>query len=287
MSSVTYLREEDVSGDGGIIKKVIREGSGECPPSGSKVTVHYVGTLLDGSEFDSSRGRGDPFEFKIGKGQVIKGWDQGVATMKPGELAVLLCRSDYAYGKSGSPPKIPADATLSFEVELLHFEESEKEEWEMTAVEKVESAAKLREEGNALFRSGEVARATQKYDKAAKRLEGTYDLDEEQEKQVEGLKLPLYLNLAACHLKQGNFKETISSCNKALDLEPKNVKALFRRAQGHILAGDFAKAKTDFEAALEVSPEDKEIKLAYTKAKKQEADAKAAEKSLYKSMFGR
>jgi FK506-binding protein 4/5 len=84
--------------------------------------VHYVGTLLDGTKFDSSRDRGEPFTFTLGAGHVIKGWDVGVASMKEGELANLICRHDYAYGESGSPPTIPPNATLKFEVELLGWD---------------------------------------------------------------------------------------------------------------------------------------------------------------------
>eukprot|EP01101_Sappina_pedata_P011162 TRINITY_DN728_c0_g1_i2.p1 TRINITY_DN728_c0_g1~~TRINITY_DN728_c0_g1_i2.p1 ORF type:complete len:342 (+),score=162.62 TRINITY_DN728_c0_g1_i2:27-1052(+) len=107
--------------DRGVVKKIIREGSGdESPTKGSEVTVHYVGTLLsDGSKFDSSRDRADPFKFKLGQGQVIKGWDISVATMKKGEICVVTLASDYAYGDAGSPPKIPGRATLVFEIELI------------------------------------------------------------------------------------------------------------------------------------------------------------------------
>merc|ERR1719291_1386208 len=103
----------------GITKEVITEGSAwKKPKAGDEVTVHYVGTLQsDGSEFDSSRGRGQPFVFTLGKGQVIKGWDVGVATMKKGEVAKFTLAPEFAYGAGGSPPKIPASATLNFEVE--------------------------------------------------------------------------------------------------------------------------------------------------------------------------
>jgi len=109
--------------DGGILKEILKEGEGdEHPGKGDKVTVHYVGTLLDGSKFDSSRDRGEKFTFDIGKGQVIKGWDIGVASMKKGELAKLTCTAPNAYGEQGSPPKIPPNATLVFEVELFSWQ---------------------------------------------------------------------------------------------------------------------------------------------------------------------
>jgi len=116
----------DISDDGGLCKRVLVPGDPAegFPPAGSEVQVHYVGTLLsDGSKFDSSRDRPGNFKFTLGNGQVIKGWDKGVATMHKGEKAELFCRADYAYGETGSPPKIPGGATLKFEVELLSWGE--------------------------------------------------------------------------------------------------------------------------------------------------------------------
>jgi len=96
-------------------------GKGTEAKAGDKVAVHYVGTLTDGKEFDSSRKRGQPFEFTLGRGQVIRGWDEGVAGMKPGGKRKLTIPSSLGYGERGAPPVIPPNATLVFEVELLEI----------------------------------------------------------------------------------------------------------------------------------------------------------------------
>ena len=97
----------------------LKEGTGAEAKAGNTVTVHYVGTLTDGKKFDSSRDRGQGFTFKLGAGQVIKGWDQGVAGMKIGGLRKLTIPPELAYGDRGFPPVIPPSSTLVFEVELL------------------------------------------------------------------------------------------------------------------------------------------------------------------------
>lgn len=116
----------DVSVDqsGRVQKEVKQPGPDpeDKPWKGDKVWVHYTGTLEDGTKFDSSRDRKEKFSFNLGKGEVIKGWDQGVASMVRGELAVFTIHSDFGYGDVGSPPRIPGGATLIFEVELFDFE---------------------------------------------------------------------------------------------------------------------------------------------------------------------
>ena len=94
-------------------------GTGALAKAGDRVSVHYVGTLTDGTKFDSSRDRNQPFQFTLGQGQVIKGWDEGVAGMKVGEKRKLTIPPAMAYGPQGRPPKIPPNSTLVFEVELL------------------------------------------------------------------------------------------------------------------------------------------------------------------------
>jgi FKBP-type peptidyl-prolyl cis-trans isomerase len=103
---------------GDLVKEDLQVGTGAEAQAGQHVEVHYTGWLLDGKQFDSSRG-GDPFTFRLGGGQVIKGWDQGVAGMKVGGKRKLTIPPELGYGMRGVPGVIPAQATLAFEVELL------------------------------------------------------------------------------------------------------------------------------------------------------------------------
>lgn len=103
----------------GLAYKIIKEGTGKQPSTGKSVTVHYTGYLEDGKKFDSSLDRKQSFKFSIGKGQVIKGWDEGVALMKTGARYLFRIPSDLAYGDRGFPGAIPPKATLFFDVQLL------------------------------------------------------------------------------------------------------------------------------------------------------------------------
>jgi peptidylprolyl isomerase len=97
----------------------ILEGTGASPHTGQMVSVHYAGTLENGTKFDSSYDRGKPFEFRIGTGSVIKGWDEGLMSMKVGGKRKLIIPAALGYGPRGSPPSIPGNSTLIFDVELM------------------------------------------------------------------------------------------------------------------------------------------------------------------------
>ena len=103
----------------GLVYEELTVGSGAEAASGQHVTVHYTGWLTDGTKFDSSKDRDDPFSFMLGAGQVIRGWDEGVAGMKVGGTRKLTIPPELGYGARGAGGVIPPNATLVFEVELL------------------------------------------------------------------------------------------------------------------------------------------------------------------------
>ena len=116
---ISNMNSQTIKTKSGLEYKDVTLGDGEQPKKGDKVVVHYTGTLEDGTKFDSSKDRGKPFEFNIGVGQVIRGWDEGVITMRPGGNRTLIIPSNLAYGDRGAGKLIPPGATLIFEVELI------------------------------------------------------------------------------------------------------------------------------------------------------------------------
>jgi FKBP-type peptidyl-prolyl cis-trans isomerase len=117
--SAQEKKGKEVVTKSGLKYEDLKVGEGAEAKNGDIVQVHYTGWLTTGKKFDSSRDRDKPFQFSLGQGDVIKGWDEGVAGMKIGGKRKLTIPSDLAYGKKGRPPVIPGDATLVFEVELL------------------------------------------------------------------------------------------------------------------------------------------------------------------------
>mmetsp|Transcript_23919 Transcript_23919/g.36596 ORF Transcript_23919/g.36596 Transcript_23919/m.36596 type:complete len:486 (-) Transcript_23919:127-1584(-) len=280
--------------DGGIMKTILEaapEDAAGPPPNGVEVTAHYTGTLeSDGSKFDSSRDRGKPFVFTIGQGQVIKGWDEGFASMKVGEKARLAIRSDFGYGDRGMPPAIPAKANLVFDVELLGFKEKEKQPWEMTPEERLQKAASLKEEGTKEFTSGNHAIAADLYKKAAdladENEEGETLADDQKDMLVKCLG-----NAAMCYVKASSWSDVIDCCNKVFSKCPEesksNIKILYRRGLAKMNIGELKDAKADLLAAYAIDNKNKDVRKAIAELKVKNAEAKKKEKALFGGVFGK
>uniref|UniRef100_A0A3P9K1S4 peptidylprolyl isomerase n=1 Tax=Oryzias latipes TaxID=8090 RepID=A0A3P9K1S4_ORYLA len=396
------LEGEDITPkkDGGVLKVIKREGTGtELPMTGDKVFVHYVGTLLDGTHFDSSRDRGEKFSFELGKGQVIKAWDIGVATMKVGELCQLVCKPEYAYGSAGSPPKIPPNSTLVFEVELFDFRgeditededggiirriitkgegyskpnegatvevtvqgthderifderelkfeigdgesfnlpaglekaimameqgeealftikpkygygnagnaklnipagatlqykikltafEKAKESWEMNTPEKLEQSSIIKEKGTQYFKDGKYKQASVQYKKIVSWLEHESGLSEEDEKKAKTLRLAAHLNLAMCYLKLHEPNQALENCDKALEMDASNEKALFRRGEALFAMNEFDKARDDFQRVVQLYPANKAAKSQVMLCQKRLKEQHEKDKRIYANMF--
>ena len=123
-NSITEENTMDtITTQSGLQYVITHKGTGKKANTGDKVVAHYTGKLTDGTVFDSSVERNQPFEFPVGKGRVIKGWDEGFSLLQVGDKATLIIPSHLGYGERGAPPKIPANATLVFDVELMDVKE--------------------------------------------------------------------------------------------------------------------------------------------------------------------
>ncbi|XP_058809060.1 peptidyl-prolyl cis-trans isomerase FKBP4 isoform X2 [Phymastichus coffea] len=385
--------------NGGVLKEIIEEGVGERTPGvGAHVEVHYTGVLLDGTPFDSSKDRNETFKFDLGKGRVIKGWDIGVATMKKGEVADLICAPDYAYGDIGSPPKIPPNSTLKFRVELIDwegedlspdkdksivrdiikagegfltpaygsllevhvkgfydglvfedrdvkfplgegeadgivegleialekfkkgeissiklkskyaFKEAGKPEykvppcvdveyevelksfeegpqaWSMDPNQKIEKAIAYKEKGTTYFKNNQYSLAIKMYKKVMEYINEDFEFKDMRSLR-DTLLLNTNLNLAMCYLKLKDGFEAKEACNKALELEPKNIKAHFRRGMAYLELASPEIAIKDFQEVLKLEPKNpaavKQVAICNDIIKKE----LAKEKKLYANMF--
>jgi len=301
----TDISEEQ---DGGLLKKILQEGTGdERPPVGSTVEVHYVGTLAaDGSTFDSSRDRGREFITVVGVGQVIRGWDVGIPTMRKGEKAIFRASSDYAYGDEGSPPKIPGGATLDFEVELFKWKEKVKKPDEMSAEERSEYAMKQKEVGTEAFKAQDWNDAISAYAKGCRYItHGQGDSSSgvsgmccddvacpdntpkaEMGDEDKKLAIALLTNCAMARLRLGDPALAKFDCSKALEFDPKNVKAFFRRAKAKFALGEHDAAMEDAAAVLDLEPDNKDADTLRKQAETEKRKSKQKEKAVYSKMFG-
>ncbi|KAF4395212.1 hypothetical protein F8388_001599, partial [Cannabis sativa] len=245
-----------------VLKKTLKEGEGyERHNDGTVVQVKLTGKLHDGTVFTrKGHDDGKPYEFKIDEEKVIGGLDRAVKNMKKGEVALVTIHPEYALGSSDSSQDLAvvlANSVVYCEVELVSFVKG-KESWDMNTQEKIEAAGKKKEEGNALFKGGKYERASKRYEKAVSFVKYDSSFSDEEKQQAKVLKMTCNLNNAACKLKLKDYKQAEKLCTKVLDLDSKNVKALYRRAQAYIQLVDLDLVEIDIKKALEIEPDNME-----------------------------
>jgi peptidylprolyl isomerase len=260
---VSWKTVVEVTDDRKVIKKILKEGEGyERPNEGAIVKLKLIGKLQDGTTVFVKKGHEEdeePFEFKIDEEQVIEGLEKAVMGMKKGEVALITISPEYAFGSSESKQElavIPPNSTVYYEVELVSFIK-EKESWDMNTQERIEAAGKKKEEGNVLFKAGKYARASKRYERGVKYIEYDSTFDEEEKKKSKDLKIACNLNDAACKLKLKDYKEAAKLSTKVLEMDSRNVKAMYRRAHAYLETADLDLAELDIKKALEIDPDNK------------------------------
>ncbi|XP_023748652.1 70 kDa peptidyl-prolyl isomerase [Lactuca sativa] len=287
---VSWKIVSEVTTDKKVLKKILKEGEGyDRPNDGAIVQVKLVGKLEDGTVFVNKGHNETPFEFKIDEEQVIDGIDRSVKTMKKGEVAVLTIHPEYGFGSIESHQEsaiIPANSNVYYDIELISFEK-EKDTWELSTQEKIETSGRKKEEGNTLFKRQKYERASKRYEKALSFVEydSTFSDDEKQESKI--LKISCNLNNAACKLKLKDYKQTVKLCTKVLDADSKNVKALYRRAQAYIQLVDLDLAEMDIRKALEIDPKNRDVKLEYKLLKEKVKEHNKKDAQFYGNIFAK
>ncbi|PQP93457.1 peptidyl-prolyl cis-trans isomerase FKBP62 [Prunus yedoensis var. nudiflora] len=255
---VSFKPVIDVTGDAKVIKKVLKEGEGAWVANeNASVTVSYIARLEDGTVFEKKGIDGEqPLEFITDEEQVIAGLDRAVATMKKGEQAILTIHPDFGFGSVEARRDlavVPPHSNIVFEVEMLDFIR-EKAPWEMINHERLEAARRKKEDGNLLFKEGSIR------------------------KQKKSM-----IRVLTMLVKM----EAIKLCSKVLDIEFHNVKALYRRAQAYMQVADLVLAELDIKKALEVDPQNREVKLIEKNLKRLQVESNKRDAKLYTNIFGR
>jgi len=273
-----------------LVREVITPGnSGEHPTAGMVVKVHYTGKIAStGEVFDSSVTRGRLFEFPLGQGRVIQGWDDGVIQMEKGEKCILRIPAAMGYGAAGSSPAIPPDADLDFEVELFDFHEKKKEKWELTEAEKIAEAKKAKETGNTAFKAGKMEEAREAYEESISFFDDVMQdwADSEAAKERDEIYVSANLNLAQVCIKTSDFNGGLKAASDALSMSSKNEKALYRQITCALALNELGQAKSQLSFWLkEVNSQSREARELHTKYTEKLAEKKKSDKNAFGGLF--
>ncbi|GCC29826.1 hypothetical protein chiPu_0008268 [Chiloscyllium punctatum] len=289
-------RMQDVTGDGGVLKEILRRGSGSVIPPTASVSVHYSAySEYTDKPFDSNLQKDVPRFMKLGRDITLLGMELAIQTMRKGEFARFLFKPQYAYGQMGCPPRIPANATVMFELEILHVVDTlESDEYFMLSQEEqitypVEKLLKVasteREFGNYFFQQQRYEDAKDQYKKALSVFAHCHETGEEQTQAIHSSKLLLYLNLSLASLKLNAPRRALVYGERALGIDSKNRKALFRCGQACILLLEYDKAKDFLLRAQKLEPFNPDVNRALVKLDRCYREWSLKEKEMCTRMF--
>ncbi|XP_069759761.1 LOW QUALITY PROTEIN: peptidyl-prolyl cis-trans isomerase FKBP4-like [Narcine bancroftii] len=280
------IKAEDLAEDedGGIIRRIRKKGESYSKPNeGASVEVHLEGKY-QGTIFDSR-----DVSFIIGDGEehhIPSGIEKALQEMEKGEEAIISLKPKYGFGEAGSAKfNIPSNANLVYEVVLKNFEKA-KESWEMNIDEKLEQSSIVKEKGTSYFKDGKYKQAIIHYKKIVSWLEHESGLSDELLKQSNALRLAAHLNLAMCHIKMVENLQAVENCEKALELDPNNEKALFRMGEARLAMNDFELAKANFQKIVQLYP-NKAAKMQIGICQKKIKEQLDREKKIYAKMFSK
>lgn len=288
-----------VTEDGGVLKHVVAEGSGDLPVRHGRCLVHYIGRCIPSGEVfmntkEETQGA-DPIVVVAGRDSATRetGLFQAVATMRPGERSlVYIMDHKYGYGAKGSFsfPSVPPACQLVYDVTMITCEppDEDRDRRTMLFEERLEAAERRKMEGNALFADGKYKEALAKY-----ALAMSY-CDEDFMMQLQGPHLdkaeevtdPIFLNMAAAQLKTGDYAMAAHNSTQILMRHPNHVKALFRRAKARTGLGRTEEALEDLNKATALDPDDKQIQKELRALRAVIKDEKAATAKLFKGSLG-
>lgn len=274
----------DLLGNGLLKRKVIEGEDVEDikPYHGDIVTITTSGKLEDGTVVDTL----EDLSFPVGEGDVIQAWDLGVMTTKVGQTIELTTDAKYAYGELGRKPDIPPNATITYMIKLTKKEEAPDIN-KLDVDERFNMAEKKRERGNEVFGRNDYAGAINSYNKAIKILEsGSLQGTPTKLQDLADCRLKCCNNMAACQLKVEAYDAAMKSCQAVLDLQPENVKALFRLGKAHTAKGNTKEGIQYLQKAFRLEPESKVIKQEIKKLSQKISKETELEKNMYKKMLG-
>ncbi|KAF1391746.1 hypothetical protein PFLUV_G00045280 [Perca fluviatilis] len=288
-SSVVFEMEllkfegEILTDDSGIMRRIKVKGDGYTNPNdGASVEVHLEGKC-GGRLFDCR-----DVSFVVGEAEdkgVPFGVDRAMDKMQKGECCLLHLKPKYGFGNKGKPEyKIGPDKDIIYEVTLKDFQRA-KESWEMDLPEKLNLAVGVKHRGNQYFKAGLYYQAVIQYQRIVSWLEMECGTGLDQHKKIQTFILTSHLNLALCFLRIKEFSQAVEHCNKAIELDENNEKALYRRGEARLLRNEFSLAIEDFQLVLQVNPSNRAARAHISICQSKIKEHHEQDKKTYANMF--